>query len=55
MPKRLSDTRWEAHGRSTAAVLEGYEAIVDALNEINENEAERGEARREAKLFKIKC
>lgn len=54
MPKRFSDTRWEAHGRSTAAVLEGYEAIVDALNEINENEAEKGEARREAKNIQDK-
>jgi hypothetical protein len=48
VPKRLSDTRWEAHGNSTSAVFKGYEAIVDALNNINENEDEKGDARREA-------
>ena len=52
--KRLSDTCWEAHARATAAVLQGYAAIVDALSTIHDDDTQKGDARSEAETIKEK-
>jgi tRNA A37 threonylcarbamoyltransferase TsaD len=46
--KSLSDTRWEANARATAAVKEGYSGIIDALQNLSEDKQQKGETRREA-------
>ena len=51
---RLSDTRWEIHARSTATVLQGYAAIVDALSTIHDDAIQKGDARREVETIKEK-
>lgn len=33
--KRLSGTRWENHAKSTSAISDGYESIIDALDHIH--------------------
>ena len=48
VPKRLSDTRWDAHANSTEAVSQGYEAIGNALIDIFEDESQKGDTRAEA-------
>ncbi|CAM1326808.1 Uncharacterised protein r2_g3576 [Pycnogonum litorale] len=48
VPKRLSDTRWEAHAKATSAIADGYESIILALNQIHTDDNEKGDARREA-------
>lgn len=48
VPKKLSDTRWEAHARATSAISSAYSEMIDALNSIWENGNEKGETRREA-------
>ena len=52
--KRLSDTRWKTHARATAAVLQGYAAIVDALSTIHDDVTQKVDARREVETIKEK-
>ena len=46
--QHLSDTRWEAHAKATAAVKDSYSDVVDALQHIQEDENEKGDTRRQA-------
>ena len=54
VPKRLSDTRWEAHANATSALLDGYDAIADALEHLHDDEHEKGHTRRVARDLKNK-
>uniref|UniRef100_G3TY18 TTF-type domain-containing protein n=1 Tax=Loxodonta africana TaxID=9785 RepID=G3TY18_LOXAF len=46
--KCLSDSRWEAHAVATSAILESYPQILDALDDIAEDQTQKGDTRREA-------
>lgn len=46
--KSLSKTRWEAHAKSTSAIMKSYRNIVEALDCIAEDQTQKGETRREA-------
>ena len=48
VPKYLSDTRWEAHAKAIEAVLENYNNIIDALNQIISDFSFKGDARKRA-------
>lgn len=49
--KCLSDTRWEAHAKSTSAIYDGYESIIDALDHIHIDVNQKGDTRREAGIL----
>ncbi len=46
--KRMSDTRWSARADATKALVKGYDEIYDALEEINNDEDEKPDAKDEA-------
>ena len=48
MPKKLSDTRWEAQAKATEAILESYSAITDALSHLYSDVNEKGDTRLQA-------
>jgi hypothetical protein len=54
VPKRLSDTRWDAHANATSAVSEGYNGITDALESLHDDDTEKGDTRREAGIINDK-
>lgn len=54
VPKRLSDTRWEAHADSTEAISQGYNAITDVLCNISEDKTQKGDTRQEASNLRDK-
>ena len=54
VPKRLSDTRWEAHAKATSAIYDGYEAVSEALDHIHTDVDQKGEVRREAGILQKK-
>lgn len=54
VPKRLCDTRWEAHAKTVSAISDGYESIIDALHCLYTNEYEKGDTRREAGILQEK-
>ncbi|KYN30170.1 hypothetical protein ALC57_00366 [Trachymyrmex cornetzi] len=54
VPKRLCDTRWEAHAKAVSAISDGYESIIDALHCLYTNEYEKGDTRREAGILQEK-
>ena len=47
--KSLSDTRWEAHAVATAAIIKSYSQIVEALENLSDDQLQKGETRREAR------
>ena len=49
--KRLSNTRWEAHAKSTSAIFDGYESVIDALDHIHTDVNQKCDTRREAEIF----
>ena len=54
VPKRLSDTRWEAHAKATSAIYDGFAAIIEALDHIHTDADQKGEVRREAGILREK-
>lgn len=40
--KRLIDTRWEGHLKSTTVICENYKTIVECLQEIKKENANHG-------------
>ncbi len=44
----MSDTRWSARADATKALVKGYDEIYDALEEINNDEDEKPDAKDEA-------
>ena len=47
--KRMSDTRWSARADATKALLEGYDEINTALEEIADDDEEKPEIKAEAR------
>ena len=51
VPKHLSDIRWDAHAKTTEAILESYSAITNALSHLHSNVSEKGDTRLHANNF----
>ena len=51
MPKHLSDIRWDAHAKTTEAILESYSAITNALSHLHSDVSEKGDTRLHANNF----
>ncbi|KAJ8042390.1 hypothetical protein HOLleu_13432 [Holothuria leucospilota] len=48
IPKRLSDKRWSAHHDATKALLNGYDAIMGVLDELANDDLQKGDVRNTA-------
>ena len=51
VPKRWSDTRWDAHAKATEVILESYSAITNALSHLHSDVSEKGDTRLHANKF----
>lgn len=47
--KSLSDTRWEAHAVATAAIINYFFKILEAWEDLSDDQLQKGDTRREAK------